>query len=118
MQLNYKHCLVTLLIVAMKKPNRNQLRKYLSNKKLIIGVFGLLIALLSIIAYLLFPPILKLIIQKSINLEKGSEFYNWWSKPSVPTEVGIYFFHIENPYEVQNGHKNIKVKEMGKYMFK
>jgi hypothetical protein len=53
-----------------------------------------------------------------VNLEKGGEFYNWWSKPSVPTEVGIYFFHIENPYEVQNGHKNIKVKEMGKYMFK
>ncbi len=118
MQLNYKHCLVTLLIVAMKKPNRNQLRKYLFNKKFIFAVIGLLIALLSIIAYLLFPSILKLKIQKSINLEKDSQFYNWWSKPSVPTEVGIYFFHIENPYEVQNGHKNIKVKEMGKYMFK
>ena len=52
------------------------------------------------------------------NVQTVSEFFKFWVNPSVPTEVGIYFFHILNPYEVQNGGKKIKVKEMGKYMFK
>jgi uncharacterized membrane protein YraQ (UPF0718 family) len=118
MQLNYKHFLVTLFVVSMKKPNRKELVKYISNKKFLSALFGLLLALISIVAYFSFAPILKHLIQNKINLEKGSEFYNWWTQPSVPTEVGIYFFHIENANEVQNGAKRIKVREMGKYMFK
>lgn len=123
MQLKSSHCLITtLLVIAMKRPigslNGKQFRKYVSNKKFITGAAGLVLAVLSIIAHLSFQPLLKCLIQSKMNLEKGSEFYKWWANPSVPTEVGIYFFHITNPYEVQNGGQVIKVKEMGKYMFK
>jgi hypothetical protein len=90
----------------------------LTNKKFITGAVGLVLALLSIGAFLSFKPALKALIQSKMNLRRESEFFKWWANPSVPTEVGIYFFHILNPYDVQNGGKKIRVKEMGKYMFK
>lgn len=114
--------LTTLLVVAMKRPigslNGKKLRKYASTKKFITGAVGLTLAVLCAIMLASYRPLLKMLIQSKMNLDQKSEFFKWWVNPSVPTEVGIYFFHILNPYEVQNGGKKIKVKEMGKYMFK
>ena len=124
MQLKSSHCLLTvttLLVIAMKRPisslNGKKLRKYFSTKKFIAGAVGLLVAIVSIALFASFRPILKSLIQSKMNLRQGSEFYNFWVNPSVPTEVGIFFFHVLNPWEVQNGGKQIKVKEVGKFMF-
>ncbi|CAG2108526.1 unnamed protein product, partial [Medioppia subpectinata] len=122
MQLKSIQCFITLIVFAMKPTfssiNGKKLRKCLTNKKFIAGAVGLILALLSIGAYLSFKPVLKAVIQSRMNLHKDSEFFKFWANPSVPTEVGIYFFHVLNPYDVQNGGKTIKVREMGKYMFK
>ena len=123
MQLKSIYCLLTtLLVVAMKRPigslNGKKFRKYASSKKFITGSVGLAVAILCTILLASYRPLLKMLIQSKMNLDKNSEFFKFWVNPSVPTEVGIYFFHIINPYEVQNGGKKIKVKEMGKYMFK
>jgi len=121
MQLKSCHSLFTSLVNEMKQPfsslNGKKLRRYVSSKKFITGAIGLFVALLSVALFVSFKPLLKILIQSKMNLGKDSEFYNWWANPSVPTEVGIYFFHILNPYEVQNGGKQIKVKEVGKFMF-
>lgn len=118
MQFGLKTYFLTLIVVGMKKPSSKKLRQYFLKKSFIIAAFGLLLALLSIISYFAFPPILKLFIQNVMNLKPGGEFHNWWLAPSRPTEVAFNFFHVENPYDVQMGSDVIKVKEMGTYMFK
>ncbi|XP_054158913.1 lysosome membrane protein 2-like [Oppia nitens] len=122
MQLKSIQCFLTLIVFAMKPTisslNGKKLRKCLTNKKFITGAVGLTLLILSIALHLSFRPLLKTLIQSKMNLHESSEFFRFWVNPSVPTEVGIYFFHILNPYDVQNGGKTIKVKEMGKYMFK
>lgn len=62
--------------------------------------------------------LIKSILQSIIAIKPGTEFYEFWHQSSEPTEVGIYFFHVENPWAVENGLEKLRVKEMGKYMFK
>ena len=68
--------------------------------------------------YYYFPLILRRVIQTYINIKPNEDFYNFWLQSSEPTEVGLFFFHVENPWAVENGLEKLRVREMGKYMFK
>lgn len=98
--------------------NEEQPRRCTINRKLLFIVLGFIFVLLSCFSYVYFPLALRRIIQTYINIKPNQEFYNFWVQSSEPTEVGIYFFHVENPWAVENGLEKLKVKEMGKYMFK
>ena len=88
------------------------------NRKCLFILLGLFLVLLSCFSYVYFPLALRRIIQTYINVKPNDEFYNFWIQSSEPTEVGIFFFHVENPWAVENGLEKLKVREMGKYMFK
>lgn len=79
----------------------------------------MIVLLITISCYFFWVPMLiKSILQSIIAIKPGTEFYEFWHQSSEPTEVGIYFFHVENPWAVENGLEKLRVKEMGKYMFK
>lgn len=88
------------------------------NRKCLFILIGFLFVLLSCFSYVYFPLVLKRIIQTYINIKPNEEFYNFWIQSSEPTEVGLHFFHIENPWAVENGLEKLKVKETEKYYFK
>lgn len=86
--------------------------------KLVMILFGIIALFSSVILYVYFPLIVRSMIQDVINLQPGGEFDKFWLESSDPTEVGIFFFHVENPWAVENGLEKLRVKEMGTYMFK
>ena len=88
------------------------------NRKWLFILLGLFLLFLSSLSYAYFPIALTRIIQTYINIKPNQEFYNFWIQSTEPTEVGIFLFHIENPWAVENGLEKLKVREMGKYMFK
>lgn len=88
------------------------------DRKTIIITIGLILFIGASISYIYFPLLLRRIIQSFINVKPDGEFYDFWLQSSEPTEVGIYFFHVENPWAVENGLEKLRVREMGKYMFK
>lgn len=92
--------------------------KFRINYKVLFVVFGLLFSIAACGLYVYFPLILRRVIQSYINIKPNQEFYDFWLQSSEPTEVGIYFFHVENPWAVENGLEKLRVREMGKYMFK
>lgn len=87
------------------------------NRKCIAILLGFLLILASCFSYVYFPLLLKRIIQQFINLKPGEEFSAFWMQSSEPTEVGINFFHVKNPWAVEQGLENLQVAEMGTYMF-
>lgn len=86
--------------------------------KILSILVGILALFSSLLLYASFPLVVRHMIQNVINLEQDHEFYDFWLKSSEPTEVGINFFHVENPWAVEKGLENLRVKEMGTYMFK
>lgn len=87
------------------------------NSKCIAILFGFLLILAASFSYAYFPLLLRRIIQTYINVKPGEEFYKFWLQSSEPTEVGISFFHVKNPWAVENGLEKLEVAEMGTYMF-
>lgn len=88
------------------------------NTKALIILISFISAFLCLLCYVHLPFFLTKILQIIINVKPGGEFYNFWLESSEPTEVGLYFFHIENPWEVENGINKLKIKEIGPYYFK
>lgn len=87
------------------------------SRKCLAILIGFLLILTACFSYAYFPLLLKRIIQGYINVKPGQEFYKFWLQSSEPTEVGISFFHVKNPWAVENGLEKLKVQEMGTYMF-
>lgn len=87
------------------------------NSKCISILVGFILILGACFSYAYFPLVLRRIIQKHINVQPGEEFYKFWLQSSEPTEVGINFFHVKNPWAVEHGLENLQVQEMGTYMF-
>lgn len=88
------------------------------NSKSWIILIAFIISLLSCLCYAYLPLIVTKILQTFINIKPNGEFYNFWLQSVEPTEVGIHFFHIENPWAVENGLEKLKIKETGRYYFK
>lgn len=88
------------------------------NSKALFILLATILSLLALLSYAYLPLLVKHLIQSIINIKPDAEFYDFWKESSEPTEVGIYFFHIENPWAVENGLENLRVREMGKYYFK
>lgn len=89
-----------------------------SHYKSFLILIPILLSLVALLSYAYLPLLLKRILQSIINIKPGGEFYDFWIESSEPTEVGIFFFHVENPWAVENGLENIRVRETGKYVFK
>ncbi|KPM06276.1 CD36-like protein 5 [Sarcoptes scabiei] len=88
------------------------------NVKSLIILLSILLSLLALILYGYLPMIVQKIIQSIIKIEPSGEFYDFWQQSKEPTEVGLHFFHIENPWAVEQGLEPLKVKETGRYFFK
>ncbi|OTF70560.1 CD36-like protein [Euroglyphus maynei] len=87
------------------------------NTKSWIILISFILSLLACLCYAYLPILVVKILQTIINIEPNGEFYNFWIQSNEPTEVGIHFFHIENPWAVENGLEKLKIKETGRYYF-
>lgn len=88
------------------------------NVKSLLILLPIILSLVALLMYAYTPFLLKRILQSIINIKPDGEFYDFWIESSEPTEVGIYFFHVVNPWAVENGLEKLRVQETGKYVFK
>ncbi|KAH9426561.1 hypothetical protein DERP_002660 [Dermatophagoides pteronyssinus] len=88
------------------------------NTKSWIILISFILSLLACLCYAYLPILVVKILQSFINIQPNGEFYNFWQQSTEPTEVGIHFFHVENPWAVENGLEKLKLKETGRYYFK
>lgn len=64
-----------------------------------------------------FDDLLKLYLTKNLNLKKDTFFYKLWEKQDFGlVRTNMYFFHILNPEEFENG-APLQVEERGPYVF-
>lgn len=50
--------------------------------------------------------------------EEGGEIFNLWEKPPVDLYVKIYLFNITNADAFMEGRENLRVEEVGPYVYK
>ncbi|CAH2063819.1 unnamed protein product, partial [Iphiclides podalirius] len=64
-----------------------------------------------------FPKIVKMQVQKNVQIENSSVMFEKWRKLPMPLTFKIYLFNVSNPEDVNNGEKP-KVTEIGPYVYK
>jgi scavenger receptor class B, member 1 len=53
-----------------------------------------------------------------IILHKGSDSFEWWSKPTTESTLKVYIFNVTNVEEFVQEGKKPKLKELGPYVYK
>ncbi|KFM67984.1 Lysosome membrane protein 2, partial [Stegodyphus mimosarum] len=83
----------------------------------LLGLVGVLLLVIGIVALSIFPSILKAKIEQNLVLEEGKEAYEKWKKTPIPVTFKVFIFNITNPKEIANGSRPL-VSEVGPYVFK
>ncbi|XP_074595030.1 protein croquemort-like [Brevipalpus obovatus] len=79
---------------------------------------GLFFSITSIISYLFSPILIKHMVKKGLVLSsESSPVYPGWSKAPVPIYMKIYVFNITNAHEVATNKSEVKLQELGPYVF-
>ncbi|CAD7085799.1 unnamed protein product [Hermetia illucens] len=78
---------------------------------------GGLLAIAAAILIKIFQPY-DLIFRWKLIFEEGGEIFNLWEKPPVDLYVKIYLFNITNADAFMEGRENLRVEEVGPYVYK
>lgn len=92
--------------------------KFLSKNVLqLVLIIGILITLIGVLVYYIFPLLINYGIGSRMKIQEGSLMYDNWIETPVPIKTKIYLFHIQNPQQFKDGAKPI-LKEIGPYVYK
>ncbi|XP_014213612.1 scavenger receptor class B member 1 [Copidosoma floridanum] len=65
----------------------------------------------------IFPRLIKIVINKEISLNEGSRTFGWWKKPPVTPQMHVYIYNVTNADEFLNNGDKPVLKELGPYVY-
>ncbi|XP_014227323.1 scavenger receptor class B member 1-like [Trichogramma pretiosum] len=90
-----------------------ELQQY--RKCIVLFMTGVLCCATAIIVYIVDP--VKLIVQNSMTMKPGSMIFDVWKKPPIEVLLNVYIFNITNPDAFLAGEENLKINEVGPYVY-
>ncbi|OAD57791.1 Scavenger receptor class B member 1, partial [Eufriesea mexicana] len=82
---------------------------------IILFMLGIVCSMLAYVIYLINP--VKLIIETKLQMTPNSLIFELWKKPPIEVYLKVYIFNITNAEEFLKGGKNLKVNEIGPYVY-
>jgi len=64
-----------------------------------------------------FTPLFNYILNNTLTISKGSATFSAWVSPPLPVYMKFYFFHVNNPLDVQHYGAKPDLTEMGPYVY-
>lgn len=80
-------------------------------------VVGIVLSIIGSSLYFSLPSLISSRIKGDMKLSSDGPLMDKWLHQENLIEVSFYFFHVENPYEVERGEK-VKLVEKGPYVFR
>ncbi|XP_054718007.1 protein croquemort-like [Uloborus diversus] len=87
-------------------------------KTIILVAVGLILALMGLLSFVLFPRILQWQVEENLVLSPEAEPYEYWKVIPVPIYARFYFFNITNTKDILEHNAKPHVQELGPYTFR
>ncbi|XP_021004437.1 protein croquemort [Parasteatoda tepidariorum] len=88
------------------------------SKTVILVAVGILMAVMGLLSYIMFPRILKWQVEENLILSPEAEPYEFWRVIPVPIYSKFYFFNITNTKDILEHKAKPFVQELGPYTFR
>jgi len=85
--------------------------------RVLLAVFSVGLVIAGLFSVLGFPPLFNHILRQELTVQPGTAMYSAFKKSSVPTKIRFYLWSVENPEEVEAGHKP-SLKQVGPFVYR